>query len=120
MADNESKVEAFDLVVFFAVKITPLGPTPALMKRNEIGSRALQLPGYRVQCSLIGFELKRCLQGCHRRQRGYNPGFARCAGGKKQQGEKTGCRKPAKSPGSPPVNSREYDLHWKSPFVKQG
>ena len=53
VADNESKVEAFDLVVFFAVKITPLGPTPALMKRSELGSRALQLPSHSVQFPLI-------------------------------------------------------------------
>ncbi len=90
MPDNESKVEAFDLVVFYAGKITSLGPTPALMKCNELGSRVLQLPGYRVQCPLIGFDLKFCLQGCHRRQRGYNPGFARCAGDKKQKAEQAG------------------------------
>ena len=103
VADNESKVEAFDLVVFLAVKITPRGPPPALMERNELGSRAFQLPGHRSQCLLIGFDLKPGLQWCRGLRKEYNSGFGRCTGGKKQHGQQTGCRKPA------PIC--DYDFH---------
>ena len=77
VADNKSKVKALDLVVFFGDKITTLLPAPALMKRNEFGSRVVQLPGYGAQCPLIGFDLMLCLQRCRERRRGYIPGFGR-------------------------------------------
>lgn len=67
VADNESKLEALDLVVFFAVKITPPGPTPALIKRDELESRTLQLCGDSLQRLLIGFDLELGLQRCRGR-----------------------------------------------------
>jgi hypothetical protein len=73
VADDKSKVKALDPVVFYGVKIAALLPTPALMKRNEFGSRAVQLRGYGAQCPLIGFEPMLCLQRCHGGRRGYSP-----------------------------------------------
>jgi hypothetical protein len=58
VADNESKEEAFDLVVFYGDKVATLGPTTALMERDELGSCSLQLSGNISQCPLIGFDLE--------------------------------------------------------------
>jgi len=69
VTDNESKVQAFDPVVFFGDKITSLGPSRVLMKRFELRSRVFQLTSHIMQRPFIGFDLKAGLLRCRGRRR---------------------------------------------------